>query len=117
MSQPCSSSSFTVIATTASSGLAMTANPLTSTSTHQNVRKPRLPSQTSESLMSVGDDSVKSSERRRVTPEEVTEENKRVTFIVGLATGLIFLSAFILIAVTLKMTPKIDEIHALHLER
>jgi hypothetical protein len=42
--------------------------------------------------------------------EEETIENKRIAYIVGAATGLIFLAAFVLIAVTLKMTPKIDEI-------
>lgn len=42
--------------------------------------------------------------------EEETAENKRITAIVGGATACIFLAAFILIAVTLKMTPKIDEI-------
>ncbi|XP_035704866.1 uncharacterized protein LOC118434772 [Folsomia candida] len=76
---------------------------------HPQARNPRLKSQTSESLVSVGDGSVKSSERRRAVEEE-TAENKRITAIVGGATACIFLAAFILIAVTLKMTPKIDEI-------
>jgi len=41
--------------------------------------------------------------------QEEEEDNKKITRIVGAAAGFIFLSAFILIVVTLKMTPKIDE--------
>ena len=47
--------------------------------------------------------------QRQEAADAETIQNKKVAKIVGSATAFIFLLAFILIAVTLKMTPQIDE--------
>ncbi|XP_076038165.1 uncharacterized protein LOC143023517 [Oratosquilla oratoria] len=49
------------------------------------------------------------SSRRKQQNEEEKEKQRRVSMAVGIGAAAIFLLAFLLIAVTLRMTPQIDE--------